>query len=135
MINPVTSAAYRRSREVLWRLPNRRAILRRTPFVSQRFQCRMTASGAIEPSGHGTRARTVARQPTFKKPARMCREPIFSSQATKIPLLDLDRVNGNGSVALDDPPKTGFGPSTIGIFVFPLYDEAIGLSEQEEIDG
>ena len=31
---------------VLWRLPNRRAILRRPPFVSRRFQCRMTASGA-----------------------------------------------------------------------------------------
>src|SRR5262249_52734826 len=35
-------------------------------------------------------------QPTFKKPARMCREPIFSSLATKIPLLDLDRVRGMG---------------------------------------
>jgi hypothetical protein len=46
MINPVISAAYGRSREVLWRLPNRRAILRRPPFVSWRFQCRMTASGA-----------------------------------------------------------------------------------------
>jgi len=40
MINPVTSAAYRRSREVLWRLPNRRS--RRPPSVSRRFQCRMT---------------------------------------------------------------------------------------------
>ena len=39
MINPVISAAYGRSREVLWRLPDRRAILRRLPFVSRRFQC------------------------------------------------------------------------------------------------
>jgi hypothetical protein len=49
MINPVISAAYGRSREALWRLPNRRAILRRPPFVSRRFQCRMTASGAELP--------------------------------------------------------------------------------------
>ena len=35
--------------EVLWRLPNRRAILRRPPFVSWRFQCRMAGSGASCP--------------------------------------------------------------------------------------
>src|SRR6516164_6106198 len=77
----------------------------------------------------------LAPQPTFKKPARMCREPIFSSLATKIPLLDVDRVRGDGSVALDDPPKTGFGPSTIGIVVFPLYDEAIGRATRPERTG
>ena len=39
IINPVIPAAYGRSREVLWRLPDGRAILRRLPFVSRRFQC------------------------------------------------------------------------------------------------
>jgi CheY-like chemotaxis protein len=38
MIKPVISAAYGRSREVLWRLPDRREILRRLSFISRRFQ-------------------------------------------------------------------------------------------------
>jgi hypothetical protein len=32
----------------------------------------------------------------IKEPARMCRKPIFSSPAAKIPLFDLDRVKGMG---------------------------------------
>ena len=53
----------------------------------------------------------------IKEPARMCRKPIFSSPAAKIPLFDLDRVKG-GSVAPGDPPKTVFGPSTIASLYF-----------------
>src|SRR5215468_3556434 len=46
-----------------------------------------------------------------------------------------DESSGDGSVATDDPPKTVFGPSTIGIFVFPLYDEAIGRATRPERTG
>ena len=45
--------------EVLWRLPNRLAILRRPRFVSRRFQCRMTASGATPPRSPWVRRRSA----------------------------------------------------------------------------
>jgi hypothetical protein len=60
----------------------------------------------------------------IKEPARMCREPIFSSRATKIPLFDLDQVKGMGQSPRTTLRRLFSGPSTIGTFVFPLYDEA-----------
>ena len=47
-------------------------------------------------AGNGSSCPTADLAGRIKKPARMCREPIFSSPATKIPLLDLDRVKGMG---------------------------------------
>src|SRR5215469_2297688 len=42
---------------------------------------------------------------------------------------------GDGSVVPAGPPGTVFGASTIGIFVFPLYDEAIGRATRPKRTG
>ena len=44
--------------------------------------------------GNGSKCPIPAIAGRIKEPARMCRKPIFSSSAAKIPLFDLERVKG-----------------------------------------
>jgi hypothetical protein len=86
-------------------IANRRAILRRLPFVSRRFQCRMTASGAQLPILHGRRNGRVCPYSghSLARPDRLDMAPRVGALSFPLTWLEGQRQFGDAAGDVETP--------------------------------